>query len=87
MNIYLVKRTDNVNYDEYDSFVCFAETEQEALNFDPCGTLDNIIINAEHTCHHWHSPILISSWVKCEKIGEAPNEERKGVILASFNAG
>lgn len=31
MNIYLVSRTDDVDYDEYDSFVVVAENEDDAL--------------------------------------------------------
>ena len=31
MNIYLVERTDDVGYDEYDAFVVSAKDENEAL--------------------------------------------------------
>lgn len=32
MNIYLVSRTDRVDYDEYDAFVVLAQDEREALS-------------------------------------------------------
>lgn len=31
MKIYLVERTDSVDYDEYDSFVVVAENEEKAV--------------------------------------------------------
>ena len=39
MNIYKVSRKDGIDYDEYDSFVCVAKTEEQAkLMFpDPDG--------------------------------------------------
>ena len=33
MNLYLIERTDNVDYDEYDSFVVAAYTEFEARSY------------------------------------------------------
>lgn len=37
--LYLVKRTDNVNWDEYDSFVVCAESEDEARRVSPDGMM------------------------------------------------
>ena len=39
MNVYKVSRKDDIDYDQYDSFVCVAETEEQAkLMFpDPDG--------------------------------------------------
>lgn len=36
-SLYLVKRTDNVTWDEYDSFVVCAESEDEARRVHPSG--------------------------------------------------
>lgn len=30
MKLFLVKRTDSIGYDEYDAFVCAAESEEQA---------------------------------------------------------
>jgi hypothetical protein len=37
MNIYLVSRTDDIGYDEYDSIVIAAKTAQEACSVHPGG--------------------------------------------------
>ena len=48
MNIYKVSRKDGASYDEYDSFVCVAETEEQAKLMFP--DLDGI--NQEGDCYH-----------------------------------
>lgn len=35
MNIYKVTRISDWDYDEYSSFVCFAKSEEEAINLNP----------------------------------------------------
>lgn len=83
MNIYLVE-SGLFNYDTYDSFVCIAESEDEARNLDPNG---NGVFNWEK-----ESQNLYSSWVsspdalKVTCLGTS-NEEKARIILASFNAG
>lgn len=74
MNIYLVERTDSVGYDEYDSFVVVAETEEEALNTTPSDyvTLDSWVGSIQD--------------LKVTLVGRFIGNVR-GVILASFNAG
>lgn len=46
MNLYLVKREDGADYDEYDAFVVRANNEQEALGLavksEPCFTEKNV---------------------------------------------
>lgn len=40
MNIYLVKRTDDIDdyeWNEYRGFVCIADSEEEAISFLPGG--------------------------------------------------
>lgn len=73
-NIYLVSRTDNVDYDQYDAFVVTAENEEEAKT----------VINSKHDPDEdW------TTWshkVKVELIGVA-NSNKAEIILGSFNAG
>lgn len=38
-SLYLVKRTDKVTWDEYDSFVVCAESEDEARRVYPSGVM------------------------------------------------
>ncbi len=82
MNIYLVERMDGVDYDEYDSFVCYAENSITAKKVIPyCGD------------EKWRGS---SSWVpedkktslKITRLGKAGNEiTEEKIILSSYNAG
>lgn len=74
MNIYIVERTDSVDYDEYDSFVVVVETEKEALNTSP---------SSYTASGSW--PVTIRD-LKVTLLGRFIGDVR-GVILASFNAG
>ena len=81
MNIFKVERTDKVGYDEYDSFVIIAESENEARVTDPSGK------PVEDS--------IFSSWVKVRDldklivtlIGVANEDQEPGIVLTSFNAG
>ena len=86
MNIYLVRRTDDWGYDQYDSFVCVAESEEQAklLNphYDPYFE-DEMFYNFNERCWCWvNSPDLLEAI----KIGVS-DEDKVKVILASYNAG
>jgi len=81
MFIYLVDRNGPCGYDEYDSFIVCADTEEEART---C-----------HPGYDWE-PVrryLGDSWVSSPedvtvtRIGKALRGVKKGVICASFNAG
>lgn len=80
MNLYFLSRTDYVGYDEYDSFVMCAESEEEARKFQPNGK-------------EFTDELYQGSWTKnicdvhCVLIGAASEKVRKGVVIASFNAG
>ena len=52
MNVYKVSRKDEIDYDEYDSFVCVAESEEQAkLMFpDPDGI--------EYDGEHYHLEVV-----------------------------
>lgn len=73
-NIYLIARLDHVDYDEYDSFVIIAESEQRVRE---------IALDAASGANElsWISPINS----KVEKIGTSDGTEEE-VILGSFNA-
>lgn len=76
MKIYLVSRTDNVDYDQFDSFVVTASTSEEAIEYL------NSIYNPDKSYSDW------SRKVKVEFIGVATDEYTEPtVILGSFNAG
>jgi hypothetical protein len=74
MKVYLVERTDEVDYDEYDSFVVKAESKKEALKL--CQT------EADDWSYHQDTFRENNT-----KISELLNEGKKGIILGSFNRG
>jgi hypothetical protein len=74
MNLYLVKRTDGIGYDEYDAMIVAARNENEARTVDPaewgwgCG--------------------VDSATLEVQRIGTAARgTANRTVILSSFNAG
>jgi len=91
------------DYDTYDSFVCYAETEEQARLIGPgsCaheyregqgwGYTFQQMLNGVQSGPEIFS--TTSSWksrpedLTVEYIGEAPEGVKPGVILASFNAG
>lgn len=91
MNLYLVSRTDSIGYDEYDAFVCVAESEEQALSLHPDGgTIEWFFTKADGT-HYirncdfgWH----FGERAVAKYIGKADEKYKEPtVILASFNAG
>ena len=86
MNLYLVKRTDRIGWDEYESFVCTARDADEARHTDPdfgCFTpAQNYFENRSY-------------WVKVEdlntlevyKIGFSFSYSDRMIITSSYNAG
>ena len=101
MKIYKISQNVNNNYDTYDSAIVCAENEEEAKTISPDnfypydektktfhwwtnqGT-KNEQYEPENICNSWCSRI---EQVDVEYIGEAKKGMKKGVILASFNAG
>lgn len=79
MNIYLIERTMSVDYDEYDSVVVIANSEEEAKDVQP-----------DHPRGHqyvWYYENEKES-LKVTKIGVADcSYKSPKIILASFNAG
>lgn len=95
MKLWLVSRTDRVGYDEYDSMVVAAETEEEARKIHPSDHLSNMgvfydngwkwVIGGvlrEYSGDSWANPDQLT----VEYLGTT-DREIKGVIISSFNAG
>ena len=74
MKIYLVTRTDDYGYDEYDSAVVIEKTPKKAMEF--CEKYFNI-------CEKYFN----KGKMTCELIGTATRKQKAGSVLASFNAG
>ena len=74
MNLYLISQRVNNDYDTYDSAVVCAKNKKEAQNIHPSGFKCNLT---------WCS----SENVLVELIGQSKKGLKKGVIVASFNAG
>ena len=43
MNIYKVTRTDDWGYDNYDSFICIANNQEEAIEMPPDVEYESVI--------------------------------------------
>jgi hypothetical protein len=75
--IYKVERTDEADYDEYDSFVCAAASTSDAIRMHPCPGDEG------HYCSWPAKPETL----RVTKLGTALPYQAHGIILASFNAG
>jgi hypothetical protein len=100
MYIYLLKRTDPVGYDEYDSCVVVADSEEQARFINPC---EHYVWSDEQQkygfkyadgrieYHKYADPYNIwphPATLKVKYIGEADSKLKAGaVICSSFNAG
>lgn len=80
MNLYLISQNVNNNYDTYDSAVVCATTPEDAKHMHPDEGLEqwNGLANYE-----W----VATEDVKVVWIGTAGDDIKRGVIIASFNAG
>jgi hypothetical protein len=80
MKLWLVMRTDNYGYDDFDSMVVRAESADAARQIHPRG-------------HFWPWPDTSARcWTEAqhldvEYLGEATEGAQPGVVCASFNAG
>ena len=91
MNVYRVRRKDCVGYDEFDSFVCVAESEEQALSAMPqheddaplrTRQEDMDVDEYDYHSNHWpaHSDLEVDL-IATNAIGPAR------IVTASFNAG
>jgi len=85
MKLYLVERTDKIGWDEYDSFVCVADSEESARQINPIDSY------SEWTGESWDADgfdWVNPSTLKITEIGLAKEGLANGnIILSSFNAG
>ena len=81
MNLYLLTQDDRVDYDTYDSAVVCASSYTEAASIHPDGS------TGSWCQERWRSWASHPELVHVECIGKACDSLRRGVILASFNAG
>lgn len=81
MNLYLCPQEKAIGYDTYDSCVVAAETAEEAATISPKGVL---IPDHSRRFYDW---VNDPKDVECRLIGKADDNVKKGVILASYNAG
>lgn len=85
MNLYLVKRTDEIGYDEYDAFVCAAESAEQARSMPPVDEWLTGELLSSNIIWEWTNDL---NKIKVEYVGKADEKYTKPtVILASFNAG
>lgn len=82
MNIYKIARNDTWDYDDYDSAVVVAATEDDARNIHPNGSGN--IHDRSFGHRSWVSDPL---QVAVTLIGVAVDGIEPGVVVASFNAG
>jgi hypothetical protein len=88
MNLWLLSRTDDVSWDEYEAVVVAAESPQRAMEIHPDG-------NATFNGTDWRTARGFTdgqTWadpnsLKVDFLGTAKPGTRAGVILASFRAG
>lgn len=87
MNIYLVERTDKIDYDQYIGFVCAAESEDQARHMNPTydGEFDNNLYY-NFNCSYITDWAQDPNFLKVTKIGKADSSQAK-IILYSYNAG
>lgn len=89
-NFYLLTRTDKVGYDEFDSMIVLAETEQAARQIHPYGYIWNGTqwLKADGSSAPWFDCVWSKTGpdtLKVELIDPAIYEG--DIVLSSFNAG
>lgn len=92
MKLWVVSRTDFIGYDDYDSMVVAAETEEEARYTHPSdnrfwseglqGWVSRWCPNTLDNYHSWAEAKTLT----VEYLGTT-DRKTSGIILASFNAG
>lgn len=77
MNVYLLTQKDNIGYDTFSEIVVIAENEADAKTISPNGEVFK-------PSYDWAESI---EGIKCELIGTAAPDQKRGVVLYSFHAG
>tara|TARA_R100000951_G_C2637073_1_gene179643 strand:+ start:1054 stop:1299 length:246 start_codon:yes stop_codon:yes gene_type:complete len=81
MNLYLLTQDDVDDYDTYDSAVVCAVSEEDAVTIYPSD------YGEDWSTSEYRSWALTPDLVKAEYLGQAHSNLKRGVVLASFNAG
>lgn len=79
MNLYLLTQDENTGYDTYDSCIVCAETVEQAKQINP--------IRDDAWTDSYPEWATSPDRVKATLIGEADDSIKRGVVLASYNAG
>jgi len=89
MQLYLVERQDRWSYDDYDKFVCWANSVEEAKRISPCEYYewkeDGWYSISRKTKENYTGWVNDLNDLKVYELSRAP--EKPTVVLASFNAG
>ena len=80
MKLYLLSQNENDGYDTYDSCVVCAENAEDAVTIAPDG-------DKYKEGGVWCDWAQTADNVICAEIGEANENQERGVIVSSFNAG
>jgi hypothetical protein len=80
MKIFLLRRTDEWGYEDYDAIVVCANDANDAITIDP----DGKPFKYKNPFGAW---ARTTGDIECTEIGVANKDQKRGVILASFNAG
>ena len=81
MKIYKISQDVNTDWDTYDSAIVIAENEEKAKK-----TYPGKIKGSAKDRKRWNAWCEIAD-VKVEYVGEAREGLKKGVVVASYNAG
>ena len=81
MKIYLLSQDYNTGYDTYDSCVVCAKNEDDAKKITPYGR------EFEEGDGYGGAWAIKLSQITCEELGNANKNQKRGLIVASFNAG
>lgn len=88
LKLYLVRRTDEWSWDDYDSFVCAAHSEEEARTLAPGGDCESkadiFRFGEDGYIDGWVSS---PNYVSVKEIGISEKYTEPTIICASFNAG
>ena len=82
LKLFLIKRTDYINWDMYDSFVVCAENEEKALDIMPGDLGENDKFQPNN--YGW---VKDKANLTCVELGVANENMVEGAILGSYNAG
>ena len=74
MNIYILSRSDKIDYDEYDAFVVVAESSEQAMEYTRS-------VHPKKSYDDW------SDDVEALLIGTTDKYDEPLILLGSFNAG